>query len=446
MIGELPATSTFATGYVIHPFVATIPGGTAWQLSPREVDAVLELPLQAIREGRTTTRAGPGAGSPSRPTPTSSRSTSSGAPPPASSSTCSSACATADRRRRRSRSDERAPLGGLEADPRPDRPEDHHQRARAGPASCPPAATAPPGPRPAPAARPCGRSRTRSPAARRATIARPAPRTRGAGAPGQRHQRVEQGDPRQHQQHHAEIVEHLVGAERGDFLTAERGHAAVHPGRQLLQRCRCRTAAARLWRALAAKLAPSGVRLTAYQGRNTDDRQQHRAEGRHEQPIARAIVCHVALFGTNSSELERRRLLTADQQVFDRRSRLRAARAAVLARARPRARQRDHVSLTHPPRDLLPLGQSGGGGRAPAGLVDEPPHGGVDHLREKELKPPGVELQQLLLLAPRAGQQPAGDSDPVERPPQRRQPLGGTRPALGADPLDLLAVYPLSGW
>lgn len=56
VIGELPTTSTFATGYVIHPFVATIPPGTAWQLSPREVDAVLELPLEAIREGRTTTQ------------------------------------------------------------------------------------------------------------------------------------------------------------------------------------------------------------------------------------------------------------------------------------------------------------------------------------------------------------------------------------------------------
>jgi len=53
VIGELPATSTFATGYLIHPFVATIPGGTAWRLSPREVDAVIELPLQEIREGRT---------------------------------------------------------------------------------------------------------------------------------------------------------------------------------------------------------------------------------------------------------------------------------------------------------------------------------------------------------------------------------------------------------
>ena len=50
---ELPPTSTFATGYVIHPFVATIPSGTAWEPSPREVDAVLELPLQQLRDGRT---------------------------------------------------------------------------------------------------------------------------------------------------------------------------------------------------------------------------------------------------------------------------------------------------------------------------------------------------------------------------------------------------------
>jgi 8-oxo-dGTP pyrophosphatase MutT (NUDIX family) len=55
VLGELPATSTFATGYVIHPFVATIPGGTAWQLSPQEVDAVLELRLAEVRAGRTTT-------------------------------------------------------------------------------------------------------------------------------------------------------------------------------------------------------------------------------------------------------------------------------------------------------------------------------------------------------------------------------------------------------
>jgi 8-oxo-dGTP pyrophosphatase MutT (NUDIX family) len=56
MIGTLPVTSTFATGYEIHPFVASIPAGVAWELSPREVDSVLELPLEEIRAGRTVTR------------------------------------------------------------------------------------------------------------------------------------------------------------------------------------------------------------------------------------------------------------------------------------------------------------------------------------------------------------------------------------------------------
>ena len=56
LIGSLPATSTFATKYVIHPFVGAIPAGVAWQLSPKEVDAVIELPLEAIRSGRTRTR------------------------------------------------------------------------------------------------------------------------------------------------------------------------------------------------------------------------------------------------------------------------------------------------------------------------------------------------------------------------------------------------------
>ena len=53
MLGALPSASTFATGYVIHPFVAAIPAGVAWELSPREVDAVLELPVAEIRAGRT---------------------------------------------------------------------------------------------------------------------------------------------------------------------------------------------------------------------------------------------------------------------------------------------------------------------------------------------------------------------------------------------------------
>jgi 8-oxo-dGTP pyrophosphatase MutT (NUDIX family) len=55
LLGELPRTSTFATNYVIHPFVGTIPAGVAWRPSAREVDAVLELPLRAVRAGRTTT-------------------------------------------------------------------------------------------------------------------------------------------------------------------------------------------------------------------------------------------------------------------------------------------------------------------------------------------------------------------------------------------------------
>jgi 8-oxo-dGTP pyrophosphatase MutT (NUDIX family) len=56
LLGRLPPTSTFATNYVIHPFVGTIPAGVAWRLSAREVDAVLELPLSAVRSGKTRTR------------------------------------------------------------------------------------------------------------------------------------------------------------------------------------------------------------------------------------------------------------------------------------------------------------------------------------------------------------------------------------------------------
>ena len=33
LLGELPTVSTFATGYVIHPFVGLIPAGLAWRLS-----------------------------------------------------------------------------------------------------------------------------------------------------------------------------------------------------------------------------------------------------------------------------------------------------------------------------------------------------------------------------------------------------------------------------
>src|ERR1700722_5227796 len=45
VLGELPTVSTFATNYVIHPFVATIPSGLPWRASEREVEQVLELGL-----------------------------------------------------------------------------------------------------------------------------------------------------------------------------------------------------------------------------------------------------------------------------------------------------------------------------------------------------------------------------------------------------------------
>ena len=56
LLGELPPVSTFVTNYVIHPFVGLIPTGLSWEASPSEVDAVLELPLDALRAGRTRTR------------------------------------------------------------------------------------------------------------------------------------------------------------------------------------------------------------------------------------------------------------------------------------------------------------------------------------------------------------------------------------------------------
>jgi 8-oxo-dGTP pyrophosphatase MutT (NUDIX family) len=56
LLGALEPTPTWVTNYVIHPFVGLIPAGRVWEMSPREVDAVLELPLRALREGRTRTQ------------------------------------------------------------------------------------------------------------------------------------------------------------------------------------------------------------------------------------------------------------------------------------------------------------------------------------------------------------------------------------------------------
>jgi 8-oxo-dGTP pyrophosphatase MutT (NUDIX family) len=56
LLGSLPPVSTFATNYLIHPFVGVIPAGQRWRVSPREVDAVLELPLRELLASRTRTR------------------------------------------------------------------------------------------------------------------------------------------------------------------------------------------------------------------------------------------------------------------------------------------------------------------------------------------------------------------------------------------------------
>ncbi len=51
VVGALQPTSTFATNYAIHPFVGLLAPGLQWRLSPREVDAVLELSLNDLRAG-----------------------------------------------------------------------------------------------------------------------------------------------------------------------------------------------------------------------------------------------------------------------------------------------------------------------------------------------------------------------------------------------------------
>lgn len=51
LLGALQPTPTIATQFVIYPFVGLIESGQAWTLSPREVDAVLELSLRELRDG-----------------------------------------------------------------------------------------------------------------------------------------------------------------------------------------------------------------------------------------------------------------------------------------------------------------------------------------------------------------------------------------------------------
>lgn len=51
VIGALQPTPTIATNYAIYPFVGLIEPAKEWTLSPREVDAVLELSIADLRAG-----------------------------------------------------------------------------------------------------------------------------------------------------------------------------------------------------------------------------------------------------------------------------------------------------------------------------------------------------------------------------------------------------------
>jgi 8-oxo-dGTP pyrophosphatase MutT (NUDIX family) len=51
VIGALQPTPTIATNYAVYPFVGLIDPGREWVLSPREVDAVLELSIADLRAG-----------------------------------------------------------------------------------------------------------------------------------------------------------------------------------------------------------------------------------------------------------------------------------------------------------------------------------------------------------------------------------------------------------
>ena len=101
LLGELPPVSTFATNYVIHPFVGLIPRGPAWQVSPRRSTPCSSCRCDALRAGRTRTRMERRGIAFETDAYVVGRATSSGARPRASSSTCSSACRLLPTARRR---------------------------------------------------------------------------------------------------------------------------------------------------------------------------------------------------------------------------------------------------------------------------------------------------------------------------------------------------------
>jgi 8-oxo-dGTP pyrophosphatase MutT (NUDIX family) len=51
IVGALPPTGTFVTGYRIHPYVGLIEEGKEWELQPNEVEVVLELSLPDLIRG-----------------------------------------------------------------------------------------------------------------------------------------------------------------------------------------------------------------------------------------------------------------------------------------------------------------------------------------------------------------------------------------------------------
>jgi 8-oxo-dGTP pyrophosphatase MutT (NUDIX family) len=55
LVGALPPTGTFVTGYRIHPFVGLIER-RRWEPQPLEVEAVLEFPLADLRAGYESRR------------------------------------------------------------------------------------------------------------------------------------------------------------------------------------------------------------------------------------------------------------------------------------------------------------------------------------------------------------------------------------------------------
>ena len=56
LVGALPPTPTFVTGYRIHPFVGVISRGHEWTPQPTEVETVLELSLPALLHGYESRR------------------------------------------------------------------------------------------------------------------------------------------------------------------------------------------------------------------------------------------------------------------------------------------------------------------------------------------------------------------------------------------------------